>query len=94
MVSTQRLIPKEGFPLAAPIRLAQHADWRGSDGFPWHPLPGFSLVDEAGVIRDKLFKPHLAVRDGVESILGSFLGRAEPGQGEPIGALTEDDGIS
>ena len=46
------------------------------------------------MIRDKLFKPHLAVRHGVESILDSFLGRAEPGQGEPIGAFTEDDGIS
>ena len=57
------------------------------------PFPGFFLVDEAGVIRDKLFNPHLAVRDGVESILDSFLGRTEPGRDDPVGALTEDDGI-
>ena len=57
------------------------------------PFPGFFLIDEAGIIRDKLFNPHLAVRDGIESILDSFAGRVEAGRDEPRAAFTEDDGI-
>lgn len=65
------------------------------DDVPFYgvPFPGFFLVDEAGVIVDKLFNRHLANREGVEAILDSFLGRVEPGLGEPLEAVTEDDGI-
>jgi hypothetical protein len=67
----------------------------GAEDVPFHgiPFPGFFLVGEDGVITDKLFNPHLANRDGVEAIVDSFLGRVEPGQQDPIGAFTEDDGI-
>lgn len=67
----------------------------GEEEVPFYgiPFPGFFLVNEAGVIHDKLFNPHLANREGVESIVDSFLGRAEPGQHEPTGSFTEDDGI-
>jgi hypothetical protein len=57
------------------------------------PFPGFFLLDERGVIVDKLFNRHLANREGIESILDSFAGRVEPGQHEPTGSLTEDAGI-
>lgn len=57
------------------------------------PFPGFFLVNEEGVIVDKLFNPHFATREGVESIVDSFLGRVEPGEREPIGTFAEDDGI-
>lgn len=57
------------------------------------PFPGLFLLNEDGVIVDKLFNRHLANRDGVEAILDSFLGRIEPGQAEPMSTFTEDDGI-
>lgn len=62
---------------------------------PFHgiPFPGFFLVNEDGMIRDKLFNPHLANREGIETIVDSFLGRVEPGENEPTAAFTEDDGI-
>ncbi len=66
------------------------------DDVPFYgvPFPGFFLLDEDGVIVDKLFNRHFAHRDGIEAILDSFAGRVEPGAGEPIAATPEDDGIS
>ena len=65
------------------------------DDVPFYgvPFPGFFLLDEDGVIVDKLFNRHFADREGVEAILDSFLGRVEPGLNEPIETVTEDDGI-
>ena len=65
------------------------------DDVPFYgvPFPGFFLLDEDGVIVDKLFNRHLANREGVEAILDSFLGRVEPGLSEPVEMVTEDDGI-
>ena len=57
------------------------------------PFPGFFLLDEDGVVVDKLFNRHLAHRDGVERILDTFAGRITLGTGEPQGSVTEDDGI-
>ena len=57
------------------------------------PFPGFFLVNEEGVIVDKLFNRHLAHREGVESILDSFAGRIVAAPNEPFGSTTEDDGI-
>ena len=39
------------------------------------PFPGFFLLNEDGVIVDKLFNRHLAHREGIEAILDSFAGR-------------------
>jgi len=65
------------------------------DDVPFYgvPFPGFFLLDEDGVIVDKLFNRHFANREGVEAILDSFLGRVEPGLSEPVEMVTEDDGI-
>ncbi len=65
------------------------------DDVPFYgvPFPGFFLLNEEGVIVDKLFNRHFANREGVESILDSFLGRVEPGSSEPAETLAEDDGI-
>jgi len=62
---------------------------------PFHgvPFPGFFLLNEEGVIVDKLFNRHFANREGVEAILDSFLGRVEPGADEPVGSISENDGI-
>ena len=57
------------------------------------PFPGFFLVDEDGVIVDKLFHRHLANREGIETILDSFNGCVEHGDREPMAAFVEDDGI-
>lgn len=57
------------------------------------PFPGFFLLNEDGVIVDKLFNRHFANREGAESIVDSFLGRVAPGDREPIATFTEDDGI-
>ena len=57
------------------------------------PFPGFFLLNEDGAIVDKLFNRHFALREGVESIADSFLGRVTPGDREPIASFTEDDGI-
>ena len=66
------------------------------DDVPFHgiPFPGFFLLDEGGVIVDKLFNRHFAHRDGIEAILDSYAGRVNPGASEPIAAISEDDGIS
>lgn len=58
------------------------------------PFPGFFLLDEDGVIVDKLFNRHFAHRDGIEAILDSYAGRVTPGASEPIAMASEDDGIS
>ncbi|MCP3938201.1 MAG: peroxiredoxin family protein [Actinomycetia bacterium] len=58
------------------------------------PFPGFFLLNEDGVIVDRLFNRHFAHRDGVEAILDSFAGRVAPGANEPTAAASEDDGIS
>lgn len=58
------------------------------------PFPGFFLLNEDGVIIDKLFNRHFAHRDGVEAILDSYAGRVAPGANEPIAAASEDDGVS
>ena len=58
------------------------------------PFPGFFLLNEEGVIVDKLFNRHFAHRDGIEAILDSYAGRITPGADEPIAAASEDDGIS
>ena len=65
------------------------------DDIPFYgvPFPGFFLVNEDGLIVDKLFNRHFALREGVESIIDSFLGRIVPGDSEPIETFTEDDGI-
>ncbi len=65
------------------------------DDVPFHgiPFPGFFLLDEDGIIVDKLFNRHLAHREGIESILDSFAGRIAPGAHEPIASAAEDDGI-
>jgi len=65
------------------------------DDVPFYgvPFPGFFLLDEDGMIVDKLFNRHFANREGVEAILDSFLGRVEPGSSEPIETVAEDDGI-
>ena len=47
------------------------------------PFPGFFLLDEDGVIVDKLFNRHFAHRDGVEAILDSYAGRVLPGVSDP-----------
>jgi hypothetical protein len=67
----------------------------GPEDVPFHgiPFPGFFLVGEDGVIKDKLFNPHLANRDSAEAIVDRFLGRVEPGQDEPTAHFTEDDGV-
>ncbi len=66
------------------------------DDVPFYgiPFPGFFLLDEGGVIVDKLFNRHFAHRDGIEAILDSYAGRVTPGANEPIAATSEDDGIS
>lgn len=58
------------------------------------PFPGFFLLDEDGVIVDKIFNRHLAHRDGVERILDSFAGRIAVEGREPDDMVTEDDGIT
>lgn len=65
------------------------------DDVPFYgvPFPGFFLLDEDGVIVDKLFNRHFAHRDGIEAILDSYAGRITPGANEPIAAGSEDDGI-
>lgn len=65
------------------------------DDVPFYgiPFPGFFLVDEDGIIVDKLFNRHLANREGIESIIDSFAGRIEPGDEEPSESFAEDDGI-
>ncbi len=66
------------------------------DDIPFYgiPFPGFFLLDEDGVIVDKLFNRHLGNREGIETILDSFLGRVEPGQHEPLSSHETDDGIT
>ena len=66
------------------------------DDVPFYgiPFPGFFLLDEDGLIVDKLFNRHFAHRDGIEAILDSYAGRVTPGADEPIAATSEDDGIS
>lgn len=66
------------------------------DDVPFYgiPFPGFFLIDEDGVIVDKLFNRHLANREGIESIIDSFLGRIEPGRDDPSVAVRADDGIA
>ena len=66
------------------------------DDVPFYgvPFPGFFLLDEDGVIVDKLFNRHFAHRDGIEAILDSYAGRVTPGTNEPIATTSEDDGIS
>ena len=54
---------------------------------------GRAVVIEDGTIVDKLFNPHLANRDGVETVVDRFEGRVEPGEDEPAAAFSEDDGI-
>ena len=58
------------------------------------PFPGFFLLDEDGVIVDKLFNRHFAHRDGIEAILDSYAGRVVPGAGDPLTTASEDDGIT
>ena len=58
------------------------------------PFPGFFLLDEDGVIVDKLFNRHFAHRDGVEAILDSYAGRVSPGASDPLTTASEDDGIT
>jgi hypothetical protein len=57
------------------------------------PFPGIFLVDEDGVISDKLFNPHLANRETPEAIVDRALGRIEPGDRDLATTRTEDDGI-
>jgi len=57
------------------------------------PFPGFFLLNEDGVIVDKLFNRHLAHREGIEAILDSFAGRIAPGDNEPTASIEENDGI-
>jgi len=66
------------------------------DDVPFYgiPFPGFFLLDEDGVIVDKLFNRHLAHRDGIEAILDSYAGRVSAGADDPIAEASEDDGIS
>ena len=49
------------------------------------PFPGFFLLNEDGVIVDKLFNRHLAHREGIEAILDSFAGRIAPGEVRTLG---------
>jgi len=66
------------------------------DDVPFYgvPFPGFFLLNEDGVIVDKLFNRHFAHRDGIEAILDSYAGRVTPGAHEPVAASSEDDGIA
>jgi len=66
------------------------------DDVPFHgiPFPGFFLLNEQGVIVDKLFNRHLAHRDGVEAILDSYAGCVTSGANEPTATVSEDDGIT
>ena len=66
------------------------------DDVPFYgiPFPGFFLLNEEGVIVDKLFNRHLAHREGIESILDSFAGRTRAGAHDPSETVTEDDGIT
>ncbi|MEM9516005.1 MAG: redoxin domain-containing protein [Actinomycetota bacterium] len=57
------------------------------------PFPGFFLLDEDGLIVDKIFNRHLAHREGIERILDSFRGRIEPGADGPSNSAAEDDDI-
>jgi hypothetical protein len=57
------------------------------------PFPGYFLVNEEGVIVDKIFNRHFANRETVESIVDSSRGRIVPGEREPIETVTEVDGI-
>ena len=57
------------------------------------PFPGFFLLNEEGIIVDKLFNRHLAHREGIEAILDSFAGRIAPSDDEPIASIAESDGI-
>jgi len=63
---------------------------------PFHgvPFPGFFLLDEDGVIVEKLFNRHFAHRDGIEAILDGFAGHIVQGDEEPAAVSTEDDGIA
>jgi len=65
------------------------------DDVPFYgiPFPGFFLLDEDGIIVDKLFNRHLAHRDGIEAILDSFAGRIAQGDNEPVASKSKDDGI-
>ena len=65
------------------------------DDVPFYgiPFPGFFLLDEDGIIVDKLFNRHLANREGIETILDSFAGRIARGENEPFASTAEDDGI-
>jgi hypothetical protein len=57
------------------------------------PFPGFFLLNEEGIIVDKLFNRHLAHREGIEAILDSFAGRIAPSDNEPTASIAESDGI-
>lgn len=57
------------------------------------PFPGIFLLDENGVVTDKLFNPHFANRETAETIVDRALGRIEVGDEDPVATFTEDDGI-
>ena len=57
------------------------------------PFPGTFLLDEAGVVTDKLFRPHLSTRDTGEAMVDRILGRSVPSTSDPATTFTEDDGI-
>lgn len=57
------------------------------------PFPGTFLIDESGIVKDKLFARHLAVRDSAETMVDRMLGRVDPGATDPIAHVRQDDGI-
>ena len=57
------------------------------------PFPGTFLIDESGVVIDKLFRPHLSTRDTGEAIIDRMLGRSAPGVDDPIAFFAEEDEI-
>ena len=57
------------------------------------PFPGTFLLDEEGVIVDKLFRPHLATRDSGEAMIDRMSGRSLHKDDDPFDCSLEEDGI-
>lgn len=60
------------------------------DDHPWFgiPFPGVYVIDESGIITDKLFEHNLSVRTGPDQILDAALGRAVGDSGASSQAST------
>ncbi len=88
---TYRMLSDKGSKVIRSLGILNHHVTR--DQVPFHgiPFPGTYVLDESGVVVEKLFHRNLAERASAESMIDGALGEILLGEGEPTDAGGDDD---